>query len=58
MSIVVRTASGMFKGDWPSTKKKQTSSTAAHLMLLAFETCRANHIHQKGSNINGEKGSV
>ncbi len=52
-----RTASaGMFKGGLSDTKEKTTElHTVAHLMLAGLRKVLGGHIHQKGSNINGER---
>ena len=52
-----RTASaGMFKGGLADTLEKTTQlHTVAHLMLAGLRKVLGNHIHQKGSNINGER---
>ncbi|MDQ1284520.1 MAG: alanyl-tRNA synthetase [Patescibacteria group bacterium] len=52
-----RTASaGMFKGGLADAKEKTTQlHTAAHLMLAGLRKVLGDHIHQKGSNINGER---
>ncbi|MEA1926536.1 MAG: alanine--tRNA ligase [Patescibacteria group bacterium] len=52
-----RTASsGMFKGGLADTKEKTTQlHTAAHLMLAGLREVLGEHVHQKGSNINGER---
>jgi alanyl-tRNA synthetase len=52
-----RTASvGMFKGGLADTLDKTTAlHTTAHLMLAGLRKVLGNHVHQKGSNINGER---
>lgn len=52
-----RTASaGMFKGGLADTKEKTTElHTSAHLMLAGLRKVLGDHVHQKGSNINGER---
>jgi len=52
-----RTASaGMFKGGLADTKEKTTElHTAAHLMLAGLRKVLGPNVHQKGSNINGER---
>ncbi|HRZ95189.1 MAG TPA: alanine--tRNA ligase [Candidatus Moranbacteria bacterium] len=52
-----RTASaGMFKGGLADTLEKTTQlHTTAHLMLAGLRKVLGSHIHQKGSNINGER---
>jgi alanyl-tRNA synthetase len=52
-----RTASaGMFKGGLADTKEKTTQlHTSAHLMLAGLRKVLGDHVHQKGSNINGER---
>ncbi len=52
-----RTASaGMFKGGLADTKEKTTQlHTAAHLMLAGLRKVLGGHVHQRGSNINGER---
>jgi alanyl-tRNA synthetase len=52
-----RTASaGMFKGGLADTLEKTTAlHTATHLMLAGLRKVLGDHIHQKGSNINGER---
>lgn len=52
-----RTASiGMFKGGLADTKEKTMElHTAAHLMLAGLRKVFGDHVHQKGSNINGER---
>jgi alanyl-tRNA synthetase len=52
-----RTASvGMFKGGLADTLDKTTAlHTTAHLMLAGLRKVLGSHVHQKGSNINGER---
>jgi len=52
-----RTASaGMFKGGLADTKEKTTQlHTVAHLMLAGLRKVLGEDVHQKGSNINGER---
>jgi alanyl-tRNA synthetase len=52
-----RTASaGMFKGGLSDSKEATTRlHTAAHLMLAGLRKVLGPHVHQKGSNINGER---
>jgi len=52
-----RTASvGMFKGGLADVKKETTQlHSATHLMLAGLREILGEHIHQKGSNINGER---
>ena len=52
-----RTASaGMFKGGLADTKEETTQlHTMAHLMLAGLRKVLGEHVHQKGSNINGER---
>ena len=52
-----RTASaGMFKGGLSDTKEETTAlHTAAHLMLAGLRKVLGEGVHQKGSNINGER---
>jgi alanyl-tRNA synthetase len=52
-----RTASaGMFKGGLADTKEKTTElHTVAHLMLAGLRKILGENVHQKGSNINGER---
>lgn len=52
-----RTASaGMFKGGLADNKEETTQlHTTAHLMLAGLRKVLGEHVHQKGSNINGER---
>jgi len=52
-----RTASaGMFKGGLADTQEKTKQlHTTAHLMLAGLRKVLGEHVHQKGSNINGER---
>ncbi|EKE20534.1 MAG: hypothetical protein ACD_7C00535G0001 [uncultured bacterium] len=52
-----RTASaGMFKGGLSDNKEETTAlHTTAHLMLAGLRKVLGEHVHQKGSNINGER---
>jgi alanyl-tRNA synthetase len=52
-----RTASaGMFKGGLADTKEETMQlHTVAHLMLAGLRKILGEHVHQKGSNINGER---
>lgn len=52
-----RTASaGMFKGGLADNKEQTTQlHTVAHLMLAGLRKFLGDHVHQKGSNINGER---
>ncbi len=52
-----RTASaGMFKGGLADTEEKTKQlHTVAHLMLSGLRKILGEHVHQKGSNINGER---
>jgi alanyl-tRNA synthetase len=52
-----RTASaGMFKGGLADNKDETTQlHTVAHLMLAGLRKVLGDHVHQKGSNINGER---
>lgn len=52
-----RTASaGMFKGGLADAKEETTQlHTLAHLMLAGLRKVLGSHVHQKGSNINGER---
>jgi alanyl-tRNA synthetase len=52
-----RTASaGMFKGGLADNKEKTTElHTVAHLMLAGLRKVLGENVHQKGSNINGER---
>lgn len=52
-----RTASaGMFKGGLAdNTEETKRLHTAAHLMLAGLRKVLGEHVHQKGSNINGER---
>lgn len=52
-----RTASaGMFKGGLADTMEKTTAlHTTAHLMLAGLRKVLGEGVHQKGSNINGER---
>lgn len=52
-----RTASaGMFKGGLADTKEKTKQlHTAAHLLLSGMRKVLGDHVHQAGSNINGER---
>ncbi len=52
-----RTASaGMFKGGLADTEEETKQlHTVAHLMLAGLRKVLGDHVHQKGSNINGER---
>ncbi len=52
-----RTASaGMFKGGLADTNEKTRQlHTVAHLMLAGLRKVLGEHVHQRGSNINGER---
>ena len=52
-----RTASaGMFKGGLADTKEETRQlHTVAHLMLAGLRKVLGDHVHQRGSNINGER---
>lgn len=52
-----RTASaGMFKGGLADTEEETKQlHTVAHLMLSGLRKILGEHVHQKGSNINGER---
>ncbi|MFO7807170.1 MAG: non-canonical purine NTP pyrophosphatase [Candidatus Moraniibacteriota bacterium] len=52
-----RTAgAGMFKGGLADTKEKTKQlHTVAHLMLTGMRNVLGDHVHQKGSNINGDR---
>ncbi len=52
-----RTASaGMFKGGLADNKEETTQlHTTAHLMLAGLQKVLGDNVHQKGSNINGER---
>jgi alanyl-tRNA synthetase len=52
-----RTASaGMFKGGLADSKEETTQlHTTAHLMLAGLRKVLGQHVHQKGSNINGQR---
>ena len=52
-----RTASaGMFKGGLADNKEETTQlHTVAHLMLAGLRKILGEHVHQRGSNINGER---
>jgi alanyl-tRNA synthetase len=52
-----RTASaGMFKGGLADTQEETMQlHTTAHLMLAGLRKILGDHVHQKGSNINGER---
>jgi alanyl-tRNA synthetase len=52
-----RTASaGMFKGGLADNKEETTAlHTVAHLVLAGLRKVLGDHVHQKGSNINGER---
>ncbi len=52
-----RTASaGMFKGGLADTgEQTRQLHTVAHLMLAGLRKTLGDHVHQKGSNINGER---
>ncbi len=50
------TSAGMFKGGLADTQEETMQlHTTAHLMLAGLRKILGDHVHQKGSNINGER---